>query len=233
MVELAAVLVPENCVTPPCAWALIVTVPAGLLPKSGGAPPMLFMIVELAAVLASKNCMVPPLLLMVELAAVLVLKNCTIPALLVMMALSAVLARPWNTKPVLCRTLEIVKVGLFEELLEIPAPVIVKVEFASPKEYAGAPALNWSAPIDALPDKVTSAVFGEMGKMAVPVGTVAGNQLPAVFQAGVVGVQIASGVSATTAPRHAQKSGIKRPWRHPRFRLNRHATAWPRVAVEE
>jgi hypothetical protein len=97
--------------------------------------------VALPAVLVSPNIVLPPeLLVMVALPAMLVLRKTTDPPeLLVMMALPAVLL----LEKAVCPALTLVKMGLFEESLTMPVPVICKARESSiSKEYAGAPALN-------------------------------------------------------------------------------------------
>ena len=82
----------------------------------------------------------------------------------------------------------------FEELLTMPRPVIVKVTGTGEilKLYAGAPAFNSMVPTDA-PAENVMVVVDEGPNEAVPVGTVGGTQLLAVFQFPVaVGLQVAS-----------------------------------------
>ena len=92
----------------------------------------------------------------------------------------------------------VVIVGLNAELLTIPslvrAPAILKVlPPLMSKEYAGAPELNESVLMSVEPVIVTVVNAAALLKVAVSLspGIVFVDQLPAVFQFAVVGVQVA------------------------------------------
>jgi len=121
------------------------------------------------------------------------------PEPVVRIAFPAVLEfRNWSTPPLL-----MLRVGAFDELLTIPLPEIEKtLVLARVKEYAGAPALNWRVPTDALAENVTAVVVA-VPKVAIPVGTpVDGVQLAAVFQSLEPGVQVPSCASAAAVLSH-------------------------------
>jgi hypothetical protein len=85
-----------------------------------------------------------------------------------------------------------IKVGALEELLTMPAPVmlidVVRGEDVA-KVYAGAPGLNCSVPIDVVVKGWNNIeVVFDAPKVAVLVGTTAGFQLVAVLKLPELGV---------------------------------------------
>jgi stringent starvation protein B len=135
-------------------------------PERSRMPPELVMKRAWPPVLVPKNCVLPPaLVVMVAAPAVLVPENCaTEKKLVVMVELAAVLVLENSVDPPEL----LVKVGVFEELLTIPVPLILKILL---KEYAGAPALNLRVPTEAKFKNVMVVVF-DAPNVAVLVGTV-------------------------------------------------------------
>jgi hypothetical protein len=129
-----------------------------------------------------------------------------------------------------------VKAGAFEELLTIPVPM-VKKKPERLNEYAGAPELNWRAPIAARLENVRFVVF-DAPNVAVNVGTVAGVQLAAVFQTPDPGlrsqVELRVIASAATTLRHKAISSTNTTLRSVRDRkLARGEDAWAPMAHAE
>ncbi len=150
------------------------------------------MMIEFSAVLAPTKNVAPnvvplPLLVINALPAELVPVNSVNPPevlLMIVRVFPAVLAFSKNVPlgP------ELDRVRLFEELLTMPVPLIAKKFDAMSKVYADAPELSWIAPMK-VPAENVSVVLLDAPKIAVPVGTVAGAQLVAVFQSELPGTE--------------------------------------------
>jgi hypothetical protein len=178
-------------------------------------PPELVVMVAFPAVLVSRKSVSPKaLLVMVALPAFdpfwkFTIANAPAPKPLTIMIASPALPTLLNCISV-PRTLKVVGPPT---PLPMPAPVKLKL-WVRLKEYAGAPALNWRVPTEALA-KNARLVIVDAPKEAVPVGTTdgpaGGTQLAAVFQLFDVGAedQVASCACAVNVPNHTPANSTR------------------------